>query len=422
MLLSEKVFVTINYKNIEKYLNLGYKFETFVNKEGKISVKRNTRIEVKVRDLSVKCRTSIKYRCDYCNKTVEVHYCDYMRHYQDGVKNDKDCCRDCLPIKTKEKLEEKYGEGVTSPYSIASVREKRDKTVMDRYGVSNVFKLDDVKEKTKETIFERYGAEYYTQTEEYKEKAKNTCIEKYGVDNVSKNKDIIEKIKNVQFEKYGDYYANTDEGKEKIRNTNLERYGVECVFQNDDVKNKIKDTMISKYGVHNLMMIPKIAKERAIKGLETKSKMGTISSSRQQIYLCSLFGGELNYLVDNCALDIAFPDDMLYIEYDGSGHNLRVKFGDCSEEEFSRKESNRKYFLKSKGWKEIRIISNKDYIPSDTELKSLLNYSIDWLNKNHSWIKFNIDNNTVETSEGLMEYGFKDLRKIKEEDLRELRD
>lgn len=418
MLLSKSVIVTINYKNIEKYLNLGYKFDTFINKNGKVSVKRNTKIEINVKDLDTKCGTFIKYCCDYCNKTVEVRYCDYMRHYQDGIKNDKDCCRDCLPIKSKEKLEEKYGEGITSPYSIASVREKRDKTVKDRYGVSNVFELEEVKEKTKETILEKYGAEYYTQTEEYKEKAKITCIEKYGVDNVSKNKDIIEKIKTIQFEKYGDYYVNTDECKNKIKSTNIERYGVECVFQNDEVKEKIKNTMVDRYGVDSLMKIPEIAKKRTIKALETKSKMGILPSSRQQEYLHKIIGGDKNYVVDNCALDIALVDINTYIEYDGSGHELRVKFGECSKEEFVKKEINRKYFLKSKGWREIRIISNKDLIPYDEEIKDMLEYSLKWLNCGHSWIKFDIDNNIVETSDGISKYEFKNLRKIKDNDLK----
>jgi hypothetical protein len=88
-----------------------------------------------------------------------------------------------------------------------------------------------------------------------------------------------------------------------------------------------------------------------------------------------------------------------------------------SQEEFDSKERRRKYFLKSKGWKDMRIISKKDNLPSDEVLVDMLEMSKDWFSKNHSWIKFYIDENKIETSNGLTYFDYGKLRKIKDKDL-----
>lgn len=69
------------------------------------------------------------------------------------------------------------------------------------------------------------------------------------------------------------------------------------------------------------------------------------------------------------------------------------------------------------GWKEIRIISSNDNIPSDELLIDLFKKSVEYLNTGHSWIKFNIDKSTCETGNGIHEIDFGELRKIKEKDL-----
>ena len=415
MLLSKEVEVTINYNNIKRYLDLGYKFPTFVNSKGNISVKKNVKINVNINDLPTNSNAMIKYMCDYCNTETEVRYCDYMRHYPNGGKDSKDCCVSCIGMKTKDTMNEKYG--VNSPYELKEIRDKRDNTVREKYGVDNVFQLNEVRNKIIETNLNKYGEEYYTQTEEYKERVKNTCIEKYGVDNVSKSPEVINKIKEVQFEKYGNFYSATIEGKEKYKKYCMDNYGVENLFQSEKIKYKARQSMMDKYGVEYLMQIPKIAQDRTLKSMYTRSKMGVLPSSRQQEYLHNFYGGIKNHIIGNCALDIALVDDGIYIEYDGSGHDLRVKYKECTQEEFEKKEMSRKYFLLRQGWKEIRIISLKDYIPSDEELDNILNISKTWFNQNHTWIKFDIDNSTIETSDGIREYNYKGLRKIKDKDL-----
>jgi very-short-patch-repair endonuclease len=129
----------------------------------------------------------------------------------------------------------------------------------------------------------------------------------------------------------------------------------------------------------------------------TMYQNGTQMCSLQQRYLHKLFGGELNYPVGNSSLDIAFPDKKIYIEYDGSGHDLTVKRGDMSRHDFEEREKRRTYKLWRMGWKCVRIISRRDNMPSDDVLQSMLDKAFDVLN-DHSWITFDIDNNTVEFS------------------------
>lgn len=415
MLLSKEVEVTLNYKNIKRYLDFGYEFPTFINKDGNVSVKRGTKLKVKIIHLDVKSGSVIKYKCDYCGKEIEVRYCDYMKHYQDGNKNESDCCINCISKKTQSKLIDKYG--VNTPFALKEVRDKRDKTVKDKYGVDNVFQLKDVQNKSRDTNLEKYGKEWYTQTDEYKIRAKETCLDKYGYDNVSKSPEIIEKIKDVQFERYGNYYSATDEGKERYKNYCMNNYGVENLFQADFVKDKILEYNYNTYGVSHPMKLDNIKEERFKKMVVTKYRNGSGQSSRQQDYLHKVYGGEVNYPVDRCSLDIAYVNEKIYFEYDGSGHDLSVVMGDYTRDEFNRREMNRKFYLFSCGWKEIRIISKKDYLPSEEILLKMRDFSLRWFNQNHKWIKFYIDEGKYETSEGFDNYNFEKLRKINEEDL-----
>lgn len=415
MLLTREVETVVNYKNLKRYLERGYEFDTFINRDKRLSVKRNTKITVKVEDLDPKSGSVVRYKCDYCGNEKEVKYCDYMRHYPDGNKTDKDACKKCGHLKVQEKLTEKYG--VNTPFALEEIRKKRDETVKKKYGVDNVFQLQEVKDKSKETTLEKYGVEWYTQTDEYKERYSETCIEKYGVDNVSKAPEVIDKIKQTQIDKYGMFYSQTNEFKERYKNTCLEKYGVENLFQANFVKEKIIKYNIENYGVKHPMKIESIKNARLEKMTVTKYRNGTGQSSRQQDYLHLLYGGELNYPLDRSMLDIAFLDDMVCCEYDGSGHALSVNFGDHTQEEFENKEMRRKYYLFSKGWREFRIISNNDYLPFDDVLLEMKELSFKWFNKGHKWIKFYIDDGKYETSEGFKEFDYGKLRKVKEEDL-----
>jgi len=148
---------------------------------------------------------------------------------------------------------------------------------------------------------------------------------------------------------------------------------------------------------------------------KTMYENGTQQCSTQQRYIHSLIGGELNYPIKESSLDIAFINDKLYVEYDGGGHDLSVKLESTTQDEFDKKERNRRYALYRSGWKEIRIISKKDYLPNDNIILEMVNYAKEYLNTGHSWIKFDIDNQLVKCSQFNIKYNYNTLRRINKE-------
>jgi hypothetical protein len=149
------------------------------------------------------------------------------------------------------------------------------------------------------------------------------------------------------------------------------------------------------------------------KAKETMYKNGTAPCSKQQKYICNLLSGELNYPQGKLNLDIAFPDKSIYIEYDGGMHKGQVFFGNMSEKEFNDYERKRYWTLKRKGWKMIKIISEKDFLPSDDMIKTMYNDAINLIDKGENWVSFNIDSKIVSTYESVNEYDFGNLRKIR---------
>jgi hypothetical protein len=130
------------------------------------------------------------------------------------------------------------------------------------------------------------------------------------------------------------------------KKTNIEKLGVEYPFQNKDILKKCVDSSIEKHGIDY--------------------RATTIS--KQQRYLYNIFGGILNYSEFPFYLDIFFKEERIYLEYDGSGHRLSIKYGKLTSEEFEKQEVIRSIFLKEKGYKEFRILSSDDVLPSKKEL------------------------------------------------------
>lgn len=159
---------------------------------------------------------------------------------------------------------------------------------------------------------------------------------------------------------------------------------------------KTKNVMLEKYGVDN------IAKSDIVKQhiRESLYKNGTAPSSKQQIYINELLGGKLNYPVDYFSLDIAFPEIGIYIEYDGSGHRMRIKRGNITEKQFNKEEVNRKLYLQKQNWKLIRTISKRDKLYSDEHLLKLIDEAKQYLlNTNHTWVEIDIDANEYRCSQ-----------------------
>ena len=237
-------------------------------------------------------------------------------------------------------------------------------------------------------------------------------IEKYDI--YSCNRCLHYKTERTNLDRYGVLnYSSTMDCREKVKNSFLKYYGFENVLKSESIKDKIRNTNIRKYGCYNPMQFPEI---RA-KANETLCKNGTQKTSKQQLYLHSIYGGELNYFIKYYATDICFPEEKLIIEYNGGGHDLRVALGNLTQEEFDQKEITRNNILKREGYKRVSIVSNKDLLPSDQVLLKMISYARNYFSQypNHSWIEFNIDNSVVYNAEhkGGILYDYGKLRKIK---------
>lgn len=393
-LITKEIEVKVNSRTIKYYESLGYKIP--MKRASKVSYKKHKKefvydfdksFTVKVEDLSDGSNEKVEVLCDYCKNNIM--FVPYHRYIKSIEKTGCYVCKDCLEEKVKHVIREKYG--VTNVGQLEQVREKMKKTNMERYGVPYYSQTEECKEKMKITTIQRYGAEYYSQTQDYKEKFHNTCVERYGK---SYRQIFFEKAMETFHDKTGYHFVTQSPTvKEKIKQSCLDRYGYEYSLQSPEVREKITQTLY---------------------------KNSSQKASKQQRYINTLYNGILNFPIKYYNVDIYLPSDNLIVEYDGSGHMLNVVTGRESIEEYKQKEIVRNSIIKREGYKQIKIISNDDMIPSDEILLEILDFSRNYFSQHleHSWIEFNISNSTMRNAENkdtdgvFFDYGI--LRKIKE--------
>lgn len=420
MILDKTVKIIPKSSAVKYYRNLGYKFD------------KNEEIEVDINDIPKHSGIKICVLCDFCKKnTMMVQMSNYTAIME---KSGSYVCKECAQLKKKITFDSHYGKGheneyialterkkqtclerygVENPFQSKEIQDKAKRTNLERYGCENVFSNEEVKEKIKQTYLQDYGVESVGQVDEYRLKREQTCLEKYGVTNPAKNKNIQAKAKNTCIERYGvDCTTKSDKIKSKIQNTLIERYGTKNIMELPSVKNKIKQTNIERYGVDNPMKCPEI-REKLTKTLCNNK---THKTSQQQIYLHNIFGGEINYPISYYATDLCLLDDKIVIEYDGGGHDLRVVLGALTQEEFDKKEIARFYVIKRAGYKQIRIISSKDKLPSDNILLKMLDEARNYFSTtSHTWVEYDIDTSTMRNAKNKdgVYYDFGELRRIK---------
>lgn len=360
MIITKEIEITLVSNQVSHYENLGYEIPRKPAKYNNkiLTVPVGTKLLVKVSDLPLKSNIQVEVLCDYCG---DICFKKYAELNKSRLVVNKDCCSKCIHTKLKE-------------------------TNMINYGVEHTSQLESTQEKRKETNLKIYGSEHAVQNEKIKNKIKNIFIEKYGTTSPAKNEKV----------------------KEKIKQTNIERYGAVSPTLNEEVRSKQISTLKSNYGVEFPQQNSEIRKASMNSMYENKSA----PCSRQQKYIHNLVGGELNFPHNKSFLDIAFVDEKLYLEIDLGGHELQMKLGNVSKEEYENKERNRWYALYRKGWKEIRIISKKDKIPNDDKLLEIMSYAKEYLNTGRHYIKFYLDEGKVITSQFEKDFDFGDLRYI----------
>jgi len=311
---------------------------------------------------------------------------------------------------------ERYGVKYVSQNKI--INNKMKLTNFERYGFENVFQNKEVKNKIRESNLINYGFEYATQNEDVKAKSVATTQERYGVDNYTQTEEYKTRAVAISLEHWGtEYPMKNKEIKEKATKTLFKNWGVKNPMQNEELKNKAFDTNIERYGFKCSLQ----NEEVRAKAIITMFLSDTCPTSKQQRYVYELIKKHesdilLNYPVGSCSLDIVFPNKMIYIEWDGGGHDLDVKLGNMSKEEFDNKERRRYYYLNKLGWKCIRIISTKDLVPTKEKILEILNYSQLTFEEGRSWITFDIENNNVTNRNGTISYDFGELKRVKTEE------
>jgi very-short-patch-repair endonuclease len=250
--------------------------------------------------------------------------------------------------------------------------------------------------------------------------------------------DKCNKIKNVIYRDYinalnknGHYYCQScaqitflaDEIRsEKVIKSRTGRKG--GYKRSDETKEKFVATMKERYGVENPAQSPEMLEKAA----KTYYKNSSKKCSKQQFYIYNLYGKnnlvELNYPISYYNADICLIDEKLICEYDGGGHLLNVITGKINKEEHMQKEIIRFSVLKRAGYKQMRIISSKDKLPSDEVLFQMLFDARNYFSKypSHSWIEFNIDTSSVYNAEHIdgVQYDYGKLRFLKDSDLSNL--
>lgn len=166
--------------------------------------------------------------------------------------------------------------------------------------------------KQKEVCKITYGVESTFQLKHVKEKSLKTINEKYGVDNVMQSPEI----------------------QEAFRESMIANHGVEYAQQSHTIRDKTTQTLINKYGVDSVIKI---------KGMKSKCNnfeyVNSKKVSKAQRQISDYLGGHLNINIGGYFADILISEDGLIIEYDGSGHDLSVRLGSITEEEFNNREA-----------------------------------------------------------------------------------
>lgn len=192
-------------------------------------------------------------------------------------------------------------------------------------------------------------------------------------------------------------YENNKLEKARRELTNLKKFGYKNPMQNKLIQQKYIYTVQSKYGKQytTTAQIPEV-RQKQIKTL-CMNQLAPLSKPQKHIH--TLIGGELNYPFEKCIIDIAFPNERIAIEYDGSGHDLSVKLGKITKNEFLNKEKKRNYFILNKNWKIIHIIAQNDKLLNDNDLIKIINFSKNYIiNSSNHWLNIYLEENRIECS------------------------
>ncbi|WP_434417374.1 DUF7487 domain-containing protein [Tissierella praeacuta] len=221
------------------------------------------------------------------NHSCEVKAEDLTKSSQMKVKVQCDYCGDIIEKTFAKYIKQRNVIAKDSCYKCFPIKQKEVCNAV--YGVDSTFQLEDVQQKSLKSINDRYG-----------------------VDNVMQYPDV----------------------QEKYKATMMERYGTEYAQQSSEIRNKTQQTLVKKYGVNSV-----IEMENMKIKCNNFEYVNSKKVSKSQKKISQHLNGHLNVNIGGYFADIWTPDSNLIIEYDGSGHDLSVKLGSVSQEDFDEREN-----------------------------------------------------------------------------------
>lgn len=139
---------------------------------------------------------------------------------------------------------------------------------------------------------------------------------------------------------------------------------------------------------------------------------GKAKASTQQRLLHTILGGELNFAHKSSFQDIAFPDQKIYLEYDGSGHDLAVRKKTMTREAFDDRDKRRTYGLYRDGWRLMRVRSKRDKLPSESMIITMFEIAQMLFDDGHHYVVYDIDQQTIEYNQITYCFDFGEIKTI----------
>ena len=184
------------------------------------------------------CTISFPFVCTRCVTSDSHKTAEYRENYETAMREKYgDNYNDVIKSKREATITDKYG-GYRGMYD--KCEEKRNATMLSRYGVVTPSNIQGHGEKCAQTKLERYGSKTYNN----REKANQTVIDKYGTVDAWRDR-IQAKADATKMMRYG---TKTYNNREKAASTSLTRYGVKVPIQYKPIGNKAH----YKYTFHDI--------------------------------------------------------------------------------------------------------------------------------------------------------------------------
>ena len=223
----------------------------------------------------------------------------------------------------------KYGVG--NPAALPEVREKIERTTLERYGVRVSSQSPETKEKQRQTNLGKYGAASPLQNEAVKAKSEGTMVRKYGAKHALQNEEIKEKAHQTNLRAHGYDYAILAEGQAKKTAEAKSKYSEETLDILYD-KNRFEAFLKAdpnqtiKHYAQSLECYPaSVAAKVRLYGLESLVGIYPHSSSYEEEIagLLSSWGVDARrnvtgLLPNNQEIDVYVPSKKIGIEFNGT--------------------------------------------------------------------------------------------------------